>query len=114
MTIMLGIIVKILLFVSVKCENVHLEKISNLFVPASFTESGAPVYSLGSGAAEQLTYDPRDRIVYVVGRQFTFFFIYSIFLFFFFYLDDCGAENINYLYYEPTGNKFTQVNVRGH
>ncbi|XP_022337795.2 mesenchyme-specific cell surface glycoprotein-like isoform X1 [Crassostrea virginica] len=69
MTIMLGIIVKILLFVSVKCENIHLEKISNLFVPASFTESGAPVYSLGSGSAEQLTYDPRDRIVYVVGAS---------------------------------------------
>ena len=83
MTIMLGIIVKILLFVSVKCENIHLEKISNLYVPASFTESGAPVYSLGSGSAEQLTYDPRDRIVYVVGRQFTFFLSFRFFLVFF-------------------------------
>ena len=83
MTIMLGIIVKILLFVSVKCENIHLEKISNLFVPASFTESGAPVYSLGSGSAEQLTYDPRDKIVYVVGRQFTFFLCIQFFCSFF-------------------------------
>ena len=82
---MLGIIVQILLFVSVvECENIHLEKISNLYVSASFTESGAPVYSLGSGSAEQLTYDPRDKIVYVVGRQFTFFLLrFFCFLFFF-------------------------------
>ena len=72
-TMMVGIIVQILLFVSVECEKIHLEKISNLFVPASFTESGAPVYSLGSGSAEQLTYDPRDKIIYVVGRQLTVF-----------------------------------------
>ena len=82
---MLGIIVQILLFVSVvECENIHLEKISNLYVPASFTESGAPVYSLGSGSAEQLTYDPRDKIVYVVGRQFTFFLCIQFFVLFFF------------------------------
>ena len=89
-TMMVGIIVQILLFVSVTCENIHLEKISNLFVPASFTESGAPVYSLGSGSAEQLTYDPRDKIIYVVGRQLTvfLFFFFDFLHFVFFYLDD--------------------------
>ena len=114
---MVGIIVQILLFVSVECEKIHLEKISNLFVPASFTESGEPVYSLGSGSAEQLTYDPRDKIIYVVGRQLTVFLFFVVdFLHFGFFLSrwlswfdiNCNymkthAQNtsvfINHLYY---------------
>lgn len=54
----------------IQCEKIHLEKISSLYIPSSYTSSGSPVYSLEGGAAEQSAYDATGKLVYVVGRLF--------------------------------------------
>ncbi|XP_061188897.1 mesenchyme-specific cell surface glycoprotein-like [Saccostrea echinata] len=52
----------------VLCGNIHLNKISTLYIPVSYT-AGAPVFSLRGGSAEQLAYDSQDKIVYIVGAS---------------------------------------------
>lgn len=50
------------------CEKIHLEKISSLYIPSSYTSTGSPVYSLEGGAAEQSAYDAQEKLVYIVGK----------------------------------------------
>ena len=45
---------------------VTLEEKSNLYIPAEYSASN-PVYKLGAGLAEQMAYDTRRRLLYVVG-----------------------------------------------
>ena len=45
---------------------VTLEEKSNLYIPAEYSDSN-PVYKLGAGLAEQMAYDTRRRLLYVVG-----------------------------------------------
>lgn len=59
----------IFIFTFIQCEKINLEKISSLYIPSTYTRTGAPVYSLEGGAAEQSAYDPVDKIVYIVGKK---------------------------------------------
>lgn len=54
----------------IQCEKIHLEKISSLYIPSSYTSTGSPVYSLEGGAAEQSAYDATEKLVYIVGKLF--------------------------------------------
>jgi hypothetical protein len=54
--------------VYVRCENIQLNKLSTLYIPSSYTDLGAPVFTLQSGSAEQLAFDPQDKHVYIVGK----------------------------------------------
>ena len=45
---------------------VTLEEKSNFYIPAEDSASG-PVYKLDAGVAEQMAYDERTRLLYVVG-----------------------------------------------
>jgi hypothetical protein len=46
---------------------VHLEKISTLFIPSRYDSNDFPEFKLGRHAAEQLAYDPTQKIIYVTG-----------------------------------------------
>lgn len=59
----------VFVFKFIQCEKINLEKISSLYIPSTYTRTGAPVYSLEGGAAEQSAYDPADKIVYIVGKK---------------------------------------------
>lgn len=48
--------------------NVHLEKISTLYVPSRYNSHDYPEFKLGKHAAEQLAYDPAQKILYVTGK----------------------------------------------
>lgn len=63
----------------VESETIHLTKISSLYVPSSYSGTGTPLFSLGSGSAEQLAYDPGSKFVYVVGKWKLYFFFLSLF-----------------------------------
>eukprot|EP00105_Crassostrea_gigas_P022106 XP_011441491.1 PREDICTED: uncharacterized protein LOC105338188 isoform X3 [Crassostrea gigas] len=49
--------------------NVHLEKISTLYVPSRYNSHDYPEFKLGRHAAEQLAYDPAQKILYVTGEE---------------------------------------------
>ena len=59
----------IFIFTVIQCEKITLEKISSLYIPSTYTPTGAPVYSLEGGAAEQSAYDPSDKFVYIAGKK---------------------------------------------
>ena len=59
----------IFIFTVIQCEKITLEKISSLYIPSTYTPTGAPVYSLEGGAAEQSAYDPSDKFVYIMGKK---------------------------------------------
>lgn len=52
--------------------NVHLEKISTLYVPSRYNSHDYPEFKLGKHAAEQLAYDPAQKILYVTGKIYLF------------------------------------------
>lgn len=52
--------------------NVHLEKISTLYVPSRYNSHDYPEFKLGRHAAEQLAYDPAQKILYVTGKIYLF------------------------------------------
>ncbi|XP_061188899.1 uncharacterized protein LOC133197075 [Saccostrea echinata] len=58
-----------LLITYIQGENIHLNKISTLYIPFSYTDEGVPTFSLAEGSAEQLAYDFQDQIVYIVGAS---------------------------------------------
>ncbi|XP_048764908.2 mesenchyme-specific cell surface glycoprotein-like isoform X1 [Ostrea edulis] len=60
---------QLLVAVYVQCGTIHLNKISTLSIPSSYTAMGAPVFTLKSGSAEQLAYDPKEKVVYIVGAS---------------------------------------------
>lgn len=53
----------------VECENINLQRISKLYIPNSYTDTGTPIFTLVSESAEQLAYDPESKFVYVVGSS---------------------------------------------
>ncbi|XP_048764885.2 uncharacterized protein LOC125672707 isoform X2 [Ostrea edulis] len=48
---------------------VHLEKISTLYIPSRYDSNDFPEFKLGKHAAEQLAYDPTQKILYVTGEE---------------------------------------------
>ena len=58
-----------LLFVTVRTEPIILERLSQVYLPFKFDESGREVYCFGDAAAEQLVYDPATAYVYVSGNK---------------------------------------------
>lgn len=49
-------------------DKVTLEKLSTLYLPDSYDTDGTPLYKYSSGAIEQTSYDPDNKLVYAVGR----------------------------------------------
>ncbi|XP_062619481.1 mesenchyme-specific cell surface glycoprotein-like [Saccostrea cucullata] len=60
---------QMLLITCIQGENIHLNKISTLYIPFSYNEEGKPIFSLDGGSAEQMAYDFQDQIVYIVGAS---------------------------------------------
>ncbi|XP_070560956.1 mesenchyme-specific cell surface glycoprotein-like [Ptychodera flava] len=52
---------------AVNC-TVKLEALSTLYLPYTYN-NGNPSYGIDTGAIEQLTFDPRDKMIYTVGDQ---------------------------------------------
>ncbi|XP_062619483.1 uncharacterized protein LOC134281037 isoform X2 [Saccostrea cucullata] len=48
---------------------VYLDKISSLYVPARYDSNDFPKFKLGKNAAEQLAYDPVQKLLYVTGEE---------------------------------------------
>ncbi|XP_061189964.1 uncharacterized protein LOC133197774 isoform X2 [Saccostrea echinata] len=48
---------------------VHLEKISSLYIPSRYDSNDFPKFKLGKHAAEQLAYDPVQKLLYVTGEE---------------------------------------------
>lgn len=48
---------------------IHLEKLSTMYLPYQYVNS-TPQYHYREQAVEQSTYDPENKIVYVVGKSF--------------------------------------------
>lgn len=48
---------------------IHLEKLSTLYLPYQYVNS-TPMYHYREQAVEQSTYDPENKILYVVGKSF--------------------------------------------
>ncbi|XP_076112999.1 uncharacterized protein LOC143080825 [Mytilus galloprovincialis] len=48
-------------------DKVTLEKLSTLYLPDSYDTDGTPLYKYSSGAIEQTSYDPDNKLVYAVG-----------------------------------------------
>lgn len=62
---------------NVGCNTIQLKKISSLYIPSSYSDTGTPRFSLTAKSAEQLAYDTGSKLVYVVGKcshHFAFFF----------------------------------------
>nr|XP_022337780.1 uncharacterized protein LOC111133576 isoform X2 [Crassostrea virginica] len=53
----------------VQPNKVSLEKISTLYIPSKYNSHDYPEFKLGKQAAEQLAYDPAQRILYVTGEE---------------------------------------------
>ncbi|XP_048764949.2 mesenchyme-specific cell surface glycoprotein-like [Ostrea edulis] len=60
-------VLSLLFFSCIHCGKIRLEKLSTLYIPSSYANNGAPVFSLEGGAAEQSAYDAKDKMVYIVG-----------------------------------------------
>lgn len=50
-------------------QTINLQKISSLYIPSSYSDTGAPVFTSKSKAAEQLAFDTGSKYVYVVGSS---------------------------------------------
>lgn len=61
-------VLSLLFFSCIHCGKIRLEKLSTLYIPSSYANNGAPVFSLEGGAAEQSAYDAKDKMVYIVGK----------------------------------------------
>ena len=48
---------------------IHLEKLSTLYLPYQYVNS-TPLYHYREQSVEQSTYDPENKIVYIVGKSF--------------------------------------------
>lgn len=48
---------------------VYLDKISSLYIPARYDSNDFPKFKLGKNAAEQLAYDPVQKLLYVTGEE---------------------------------------------
>lgn len=53
----------------VQPNKVTLEKLSTLYIPSKYNSHDYPEFKLGKQAAEQLAYDPAQRILYVTGKS---------------------------------------------
>lgn len=58
----------ILFIAYVGCKAINLKKISTLYVPSSYSDTGTPLFSPKAKSSEQLAYDTQSKFVYVVGK----------------------------------------------
>eukprot|EP00105_Crassostrea_gigas_P018589 XP_011436760.1 PREDICTED: mesenchyme-specific cell surface glycoprotein [Crassostrea gigas] len=59
----------ILFIAYVGCKAINLKKISTLYVPSSYSDTGTPLFSPKAKSSEQLAYDTQSKFVYVVGSS---------------------------------------------
>lgn len=53
---------------SAPVKNIHLSRLSTLYLPHKYYRNGTGQFAYNGGAAEQLAYDKSGKLLYVVGK----------------------------------------------